>query len=146
LANISYVIVSKFEFAYINATGYFPAQNDAYETETEKFVNSSHAGGAYGTCGGCHTTNWNTSARNSSLPGINGTFSEPGIACERCHKPAGNGHQVVVNYSGDLCLECHTGNRHGTGWEMVNMRRPRMKTAQVVCSAILRSINIKTRM
>jgi formate-dependent nitrite reductase cytochrome c552 subunit len=116
-ANISYVIVSKFEFAYINTTGYFPAQNDAYETETEKFVNSSHAGDAYGSCGGCHTTNWNTSARNSSLPGINGTFSEPGIACERCHKPAGNGHQVVVNYSGDLCIECHTGNRHGTGWE-----------------------------
>jgi len=50
-ANISYVIVTKFEFAYINTTGYFLAQNDAYETETQEFVNSSHAGGAYGTCG-----------------------------------------------------------------------------------------------
>ena len=116
-ANISYVIVTKFEFAYINTTGYFPAQNDAYETETKEFVNSSHAGAAYGTCGSCHTTNWNTSGDNSSLPGFYGTFSEPGIACERCHEPAGNGHQVVVNYSGDQCRECHTGNRHGTGWE-----------------------------
>ncbi|VVB92486.1 Cytochrome c552 [uncultured archaeon] len=116
-ADISYVIVTKFEFAYINTTGYFPAQNDAYETETKEFVNSSHAGGAYGTCGRCHTTNWNASARNSSLPGFNGTFSEPGIACERCHKPAGNGHKVAVNYSGNLCRECHTGGNHGTGWE-----------------------------
>lgn len=121
-ANISYVIVTKFQFDYINLTGYFLSQNDSYETETKEFANSSHAGGAYGTCGKCHTTGWNTSGWNASLlngllPGINGTFSEPGIACERCHKPAGNGHQVVVNYSGDLCRECHTGKSHGTGWE-----------------------------
>ena len=107
-ANISYVIVSKFAFAYINTTGYFPAANDTYNTITQEFENG-HAGAAYGTCGRCHTTNWNASARNSSLPGFNGTFSEPGIACERCHGAAGNGHQVVVNYSGDLCRECHTG-------------------------------------
>jgi formate-dependent nitrite reductase cytochrome c552 subunit len=116
-ANISYVIVTKFQFAYINTTGYFLAQNDEYNTENMKWENSTHAGGAYGTCGRCHTTNWNASASNSSLPGFNGTFSEPGIACERCHEPAGNGHQVVVNYSGDSCRECHTGNNHGTGWE-----------------------------
>src|SRR5659263_161793 len=116
-ANISYVIVTKFQFAYINTTGYFLAQNDEYNTENMTWENSTHAGGAYGTCGRCHTTNWNASASNSSLPGFNGTFSEPGIACERCHEPAGNGHQVVVNYSGDSCRECHTGNNHGTGWE-----------------------------
>ncbi len=116
-ANISYVIVTKFEFAYLNTTGYFPAQNDAYETETEEWVNSSHAGGAYGTCGSCHNTNWNPSGDNTSLPGFYGNFSEPGIACERCHGAAGNGHQVVVDYSGDQCLECHGGSRHGTGWE-----------------------------
>jgi len=115
-ANISYVIVTKFAFAYINNTGYFPAQNDTYNTETQEFENG-HAGAAYGTCGRCHTTNWNASARNSSLPGFNGTFSEPGIACERCHKPAGNGHQVVINFSGSLCTECHSGGNHGTGWE-----------------------------
>jgi len=114
--SISYVIVTKFAFAYINTTGYFPAQMDTYNTETKEFENG-HNGSAYGTCGRCHTTNWNASARNSSLPGFSGTFSEPGIACERCHKPAGNGHQVVVNYSGTLCTECHTGGNHGTGWE-----------------------------
>jgi len=113
-ANISYVVVTKFAFAYINTTGYFLAQNDTYNTETKEFENG-HAGAAYGTCGRCHTTGWDTSAKK--LPGFGGTFSEPGIACERCHKPAGNGHQVVVNYSGDLCRECHTGGNHGTGWE-----------------------------
>jgi formate-dependent nitrite reductase cytochrome c552 subunit len=114
-AGISYVIVTKFQFAYINTTGYFLSKNDEYDTEKQTFVNSSHAGGAYGTCGRCHTTGWDTSSK--ILPGFGGTFSEPGIACERCHKPAGNGHQVVVNYSGNLCTECHTGGNHGTGWE-----------------------------
>ncbi|MCX9083250.1 MAG: ammonia-forming cytochrome c nitrite reductase subunit c552 [Candidatus Methanoperedens sp.] len=115
-ADISYVLVTKFELAYINSTGYFLAENDAYETETQEWINSSHAGGAYGTCGRCHTTGWNGSAVNA-LPGISGTFEEPGIGCERCHGAAGNGHQVTVNASSDLCIECHTGSHHGTGWE-----------------------------
>jgi len=114
-AGISYVIVTKFQFAYINTTGYFLAKNDEYDTENQTFVNSSHAGGAYGTCGRCHTTGWDTSSK--LLPGFSGTFSEPGIACERCHGAAGNGHQIVVNYSGNQCRECHTGGNHGTGWE-----------------------------
>ncbi|MCZ7402524.1 MAG: ammonia-forming cytochrome c nitrite reductase subunit c552 [Candidatus Methanoperedens sp.] len=113
-AGISYVVVSKFAFAYINTTGYFLATNDTYNTETEEFENG-HAGAAYGTCGRCHTTGWDTSSK--LLPGFAGTFAEPGIGCERCHKPGGNGHQVVVNYSGTLCTECHTGGNHGTGWE-----------------------------
>ena len=121
-ANISYVIVSKPALEYINSTGYFLTENGSYETELKEFENGTHAGGTYGTCGRCHTTGWNTSGWNASLlngilPGINGTFSEPGIACERCHMAGGNGHQVVVNYSGDLCRECHTGGTHGTGWE-----------------------------
>jgi len=117
-AGISYVIVTKFQFAYINTTGYFLAKNDEYDTENKTFVDSSHKGGAYGTCGRCHTTGWNASARNSSLPGFSGTLAEPGIACERCHGAGGNGHQVKVNYSGDQCRECHTGGNHGTGWEL----------------------------
>src|SRR5659263_207307 len=51
--NISYVIVTKFQLAYINTTGYFLAQNDEYNTENMTWENSSHAGGAYGTCGRC---------------------------------------------------------------------------------------------
>lgn len=117
-ANISYVIVTKFELAYINTTGYFLSVNDSYDTQSKTFeTNSSgHAGKGYGTCARCHTTGYNASGLGG-LPGISGTFSEPGIACERCHKPAGNGHQVVVNYSGNFCRECHTGSLHGTDWE-----------------------------
>ncbi|CAG0978603.1 hypothetical protein METP3_01937 [Methanosarcinales archaeon] len=131
--DISYVLVTKFQFDYIDSSGYFLAQNDSYETETKEFVNSSHAGGAYGTCGKCHTTGWNTSGwsnitLNGTLPGINGTFVEPGIGCERCHKPAGNGHQVVVNYSSNLCIECHSGKNHGTGWEKGSHAPPSAET------------------
>src|SRR5659263_562160 len=137
-ANISYVIVTKFQLAYINTTGYFLAQNDEYNTENMTWENSSHAGGAYGTCGRCHTTGWNTSGwsnitLNGILPGINGTFSEPGIACERCHKPAGNGHQVTVNYSGDQCRECHTGGNHGTGWEYCEHAPPPYENGSCMC-------------
>jgi formate-dependent nitrite reductase cytochrome c552 subunit len=114
-ANTSYVVVTKFALAYINLTGYFPAQNDTYFPETEQFA-KGHGGEAYGTCGRCHTTGYNASAVNS-IPAIKGNWSEPGIACERCHGPGGNGHQVVVNYSGNLCRDCHTGGNHGTGWE-----------------------------
>ncbi len=113
-ANISYVIVTKFEFLYINSTGYFLTPYDTYNTETQAFSNSEKGSGY--TCGTtCHTTGYNASAH--ILPGIPFTFAEPGIACERCHGPAGNGHQVTVNYSGTLCTQCHTGSHHGTGWE-----------------------------
>ncbi len=123
-AGISYVIVSKPVLNYIDVNGYFLAANDEYNSTTQEFESSSHAGGAYGTCGKCHTTGWDNSTwsaslLNGKLPGINGTFAEPGIGCERCHKPAGNGHQVVVNYSAGLCQECHitgTGS-HATNWE-----------------------------
>src|SRR3972149_7108279 len=64
--NISYVIVSKFAFVYFNLTGYAPAQNDTYDTETKEFINY-RAGKPYGTCGNCHTTGWNTSDWNASL-------------------------------------------------------------------------------
>jgi hypothetical protein len=112
-SNISYVLVTKFQLSYINATGYWLPTNDTYNTETQTW--SHMESGGY-TCGSCHTTGYNATGVNS-LPGIKGTFTEPGIACERCHGPAGNGHQVVVNYSATLCTSCHSGSKHGTGWE-----------------------------
>lgn len=143
-ANISYVIVTKFQFDYINLTGYFLTQNDTYETETKEFINSTHKGGRYGTCGSCHTTGWNTTGFNYSLlngilPGFNATsFAEPGIACERCHKPAGNGHQVVVNYSGDQCRECHKPTNHATGWEN-GAHAPPLNASTNSCSLLCHS-------
>ncbi|MCZ7394647.1 MAG: ammonia-forming cytochrome c nitrite reductase subunit c552 [Candidatus Methanoperedens sp.] len=113
--DIGYVVVSKFSFLYMNTTGYWLAQSNTYDTETKTWGTGETPSAPYGTCARCHTTGWNTNAK--ILPGISGTFSEPGIACERCHGPAGNGHQVVVNYSAKLCEECHSGSNHGTGYD-----------------------------
>ncbi|WP_323751417.1 multiheme c-type cytochrome [Marinobacter sp.] len=41
------------------------------------------------TCGGCHTTGWESTGaagpHQAGLPGIHGTWAEPGVTCEACH-------------------------------------------------------------
>ena len=118
-ANISYVIITKSVIEYINTTGWFPSNNSAWETREEKW-GEGHSGEAYKNCARCHSTGYNaTNGNQSGMLGIYGSWEEPGIGCERCHKPAGNGHQVDVNYSPGLCQECHTKGTgsHGTRWE-----------------------------
>jgi hypothetical protein len=68
-------------------------------------------------CGECHTTGWKKTGpdgpHQDNLPGIYGTFSEPGVTCEACHGP-GSRH-VVTNSrvdikkdnSSELCGTCH---------------------------------------
>lgn len=64
------------------------------------------------TCGGCHTTGYNPNATNE-MPGIVGTWAEPGIQCEACHGPGGlhisNPAAVAMDIDRDaeLCGECH---------------------------------------
>jgi len=113
-ANISFVLIGKPEVRYINETGYFFKK---WLASNNSFVNY---GPSKYSCGSCHTTGYNASGGNQSgLPGIVGTWEEEGIACERCHMAGGNGHQVVVNYSADLCMECHTRNSsHSTYWDL----------------------------
>ncbi|NJD75558.1 MAG: ammonia-forming cytochrome c nitrite reductase subunit c552 [Candidatus Methanoperedens sp.] len=107
--NMTYVIVGKPELRYLNGSGYL---FKSYLAENQTFADLTPR--QY-TCGGCHTTGYNASGNQSGLPGIVGTWSEPGIACERCHGPAGNGHQVKVDVSEQLCLQCHNGStRQGT--------------------------------
>jgi hypothetical protein len=112
--NISFMIVGKSQMRYLNESGYFFERYDAIN-QTFAPLNSSQY-----TCGRCHTTGYSPSGNQSGLPGIVGTWSEPGIACERCHGPAGNGHQVKVNASGDLCLECHSGaeRQNTAAWKL----------------------------
>jgi len=69
-------------------------------------------------CGSCHTTGWQTLAENGGvnqdgLPGIWGTWEEPGIGCEACHGP-GVDHigsmdaaDIMVDYGNDNCTSCH---------------------------------------
>ncbi len=85
-------------------------------------------------CGKCHTTAWedatpeeiadfenNKEAFQDGLPGIQGTWSEPGVHCEACHGP-GAAHaesqlaaDITIETSdapddlpGKRCGECHT--------------------------------------
>ncbi|MFQ5886858.1 MAG: multiheme c-type cytochrome, partial [Anaerolineae bacterium] len=67
-------------------------------------------------CGPCHTTGysaWPPDAHQDDLPGIVGTWAEPGIQCERCHGPGGNhigsphGVAMKIDRTSQLCGDCH---------------------------------------
>jgi hypothetical protein len=64
-------------------------------------------------CGSCHTTGYNPEGHQDGLPGLIGTWTEPGVQCEACHGPGGNhvnNPQLVsmeVNRDGEACGQCH---------------------------------------
>ena len=65
-------------------------------------------------CGGCHTTGWVPSnaegPHQANLPGIHGTWAEPGVTCEACHGPS-QAHIAaptsVKTPTGLSCGTCH---------------------------------------
>ncbi|MGB9592649.1 MAG: multiheme c-type cytochrome [Anaerolineae bacterium] len=64
-------------------------------------------------CGPCHTTGYSPEGHQDNLPGIVGTWAEPGITCERCHGPGSlhvkspRGVRMEVDRDAELCSECH---------------------------------------
>jgi hypothetical protein len=64
-------------------------------------------------CGTCHTTGYSPEGNQDDMPGIVGTWAEPGIQCEACHGPGGlhaqnpRGVALVVDRDSELCGECH---------------------------------------
>ena len=64
-------------------------------------------------CGSCHTTGYNPSGHQDDLPGINGTWKEPGVQCEACHGPGSlhasnpSGVRMVIDRDASLCQQCH---------------------------------------
>jgi formate-dependent nitrite reductase cytochrome c552 subunit len=64
-------------------------------------------------CGPCHTTGYKPTGHQDGLPGIVGTWAEPGIKCERCHGPGGNhvqnpyGVAMQIDRDSELCGQCH---------------------------------------
>jgi len=64
-------------------------------------------------CGACHTTGYDPSGSFEDMPGIVGSWAEPGVQCEECHGPgsqhAANPRGVALDIERDsaLCGECH---------------------------------------
>lgn len=65
------------------------------------------------TCGSCHTTGYSPSGNQDDLPGIVGTWEEPGIQCEACHGPGSlhatnpRGVRMVIDRDAEQCGQCH---------------------------------------
>lgn len=74
------------------------------------------------TCGVCHTTGYSPEGNQDGLPGLVGTWAEPGIMCEECHGPGSlhtqnpQGVEMKVVYDSQLCGQCHVRG----GFEAVN--------------------------
>jgi hypothetical protein len=64
-------------------------------------------------CGSCHTTGYQPEGNQDGLPGLIGTWSEPGIQCEECHGPGSNhaaapyGVALKVDRTANACGDCH---------------------------------------
>ncbi len=64
-------------------------------------------------CGTCHTTGYSAQGHQDDMPGMIGTWSEPGIQCEECHG-AGSQHasnpntvDMKVDRDAAACGSCH---------------------------------------
>ena len=66
-------------------------------------------------CGPCHTTGYSNDpdAHQDDLPGLIGTWTEPGVQCEACHGPGSlhaanpRGVKPVVDRDSEQCGKCH---------------------------------------
>ncbi len=134
--DILYTVGGKWKIRFVNTSGYVITGTQAqYDVEEGKW--SAYESGkvlSYN-CGGCHTTGYNKSAASRfGLPGIVGNWTENGVGCEACHGAAGNGHQVVVNKSAELCGNCHTRDAP-TKYDIDKSRRHRAQYADWINSA-----------
>lgn len=64
-------------------------------------------------CGACHTTGYSPTGNQEDLPGMIGTWEEPGIRCEECHGPGSlhvfnpRGVAMQIDRDGEQCGQCH---------------------------------------
>ncbi|MCP5098331.1 MAG: hypothetical protein GY943_22510, partial [Chloroflexi bacterium] len=95
-----------------NATTQFNLYNDdielgnnwvAYHAGEEKPYN----------CGSCHTTGYSPEGNQDGLPGLIGTWAEPGVHCEECHGPGSlhTNHPMAfgmeIDRDAEACGDCH---------------------------------------
>jgi hypothetical protein len=64
-------------------------------------------------CGSCHTTGYSPEGNQDDLPGLVGTWTEPGVKCEECHGPGSlhisnpRGIAMKVERDAEECGDCH---------------------------------------
>ncbi len=64
-------------------------------------------------CGTCHNTGYSPGGNQDDLPGLVGTWAEPGVTCEECHGPGGlhiqnpQGVQMTIDRDAEMCTQCH---------------------------------------
>ena len=64
-------------------------------------------------CGACHTTGYQPGGNQDGLPGLVGTWAQPGVRCEECHGPGGlhasnpTGISMQIDRDGQMCGQCH---------------------------------------
>jgi len=131
LKNISYIIGGYFWKAiFLNSQGYIitdapSSSGSSTYLNQYNFGNVSlglspgwvsfHSGAAElsFTCGSCHATGYNNAGNQDNLPGITGTWAQPGVRCEKCHGPGSlhvnnpTGIHMLVELNSGLCRECH---------------------------------------
>jgi predicted CXXCH cytochrome family protein len=131
LKDISYIIGGYFwKSIFINAQGYIITDAPG-STGDPTYLNQFNLGNsALGlntgwasyhsgetdlsfTCGACHTTGYNNGGSQNDLPGVMGTWTQPGVRCERCHGPGSlhvnnpKGVRMLVERDSGLCRDCH---------------------------------------
>jgi hypothetical protein len=64
-------------------------------------------------CGACHTTGYSPQGNQNALPGVTGTWAEPGVQCEECHGPGSQhashpaSYEMKVDRDSAACGHCH---------------------------------------
>jgi hypothetical protein len=143
LNDISYIIGGYFWKAlFVDSQGYIitgapGSSSEANYLNQFNFANlnlgfstswsSYHAGQAEltFTCGACHTTGYSTHGSQDDLPGIVGSWAQPGVRCESCHGPGSlhannpTGIHMLVEQDSGLCQQCHQ-NASTADLEIVN--------------------------
>lgn len=122
--DISYVIGGfGWKARFLNQQGYIlTGENTQYNLPNTQLNTDAHWV-AYGgskpsskpyTCGACHTTGWVATGEEGphqdDLPGIHGTWAEPGVTCEACHGPSAEhvaSPSTVKPTTQENCGSCH---------------------------------------
>jgi hypothetical protein len=127
--DVTYVIGGyNWKARFIDQEGYIITGADENATTQYNFANpvvgteASWVGYSAGeenkpyNCGPCHTTGysaWPPDSHQDDLPGLVGTWAEPGIQCEACHGPGSlhasdpHGVRPRIERDSELCGECH---------------------------------------